>query len=426
MKNCKKLALFLALAMIATLVPPSLVSSTFEGGIASTVYASTTPASITISDGGFTLSPGATRSLSVSVDAQGTSLTGLTWHSSNWNVASVSLGGVVTARAHGSTTITATATFANGTVSSSSIIVSVGTSGNWWGGGHRWWDGFQWRYDGWWGGHGHRWWDGFQWRTGHYHRAWDGTRWVYDTSIWWDGHEWRSTNHRWWDGARWRYDSSGHHHRWWDGSRWVYDTSVWWDGFQWRSTNNQRWWDGVQWRDGGNRWWDGTRWVYGTDNRWWGQTTPLRTVHAGPVIALAEDADTSAPGEEALGMGGALPTEGTALRFTIGSIFMRGNGEVIELEAPPFIDRQTNRAMIPLRAVAEGLGAGIDWDAETRIARIERDETVITLSADQALPGGMGTPIVIDDRIFVPVRYVSEVLGETVRWDARNMAVYVN
>ncbi|MCL1844717.1 MAG: stalk domain-containing protein [Defluviitaleaceae bacterium] len=385
MKKSKKIALMLALAMLASVLPLNLAIGSGEGGAVSTVSANTastvvSPAAIFITGTGvsgshFSLAPNTTRALTVSFYPANVTDRRVTWWSSNPGIATVSAGGVVTARATGSTVINV-ASMAHPGIAHS-ITLTVTTSG--WQG-NRWWDGFQWRYDNWQGG-------------------------------------------RWWDGFQWRYDSS------WQGNRW-------WDGFQWRY--------GTQWQQT-HRWWDGHRWVYSND-WWWNQTTPARTVHGGggggggTASTVAAPGNATAPGNVAApgdaaapggagGVGGALPVvpgAGATLRFTIGSIFLRGEGLMVTLEAAPFIDRQTNRTMVPLRAIAEGLGAGIDWDEATRTAHINRDNVTMSLPVDQPLPGGMGVPMIVDGRTFVPLRYVSEILGEGVRWDAVNRAVYVN
>ena len=38
---------------------------------------------------------------------------------------------------------------------------------------------------------------------------------------------------------------------------------------------------------------------------------------------------------------------------------------------------------------------------------------------------GMGVSVIVDDRTFVPVRYVAEMLGAYVEWDAKNYAAYI-
>lgn len=92
-------------------------------------------------------------------------------------------------------------------------------------------------------------------------------------------------------------------------------------------------------------------------------------------------------------------------------------------DAAPFI--ADDRAMVPLRVIAEALGADIYWDGDTRTVRIVRGANALSLVIDAPLPDGLGTAIIKNDRTFVPTRYVSEMLGASVRWDGETRAVYV-
>jgi hypothetical protein len=113
------------------------------------------------------------------------------------------------------------------------------------------------------------------------------------------------------------------------------------------------------------------------------------------------------------------------MRFAIGSTIYTIGGIAGQIEAAPFIDPVYERTMIPVRAIAEGLGATVDWDEATRTVFIIRGGEVITLTVGVPLPGDMGTAAIVDGRTFVPARYVSEVLNATVRWDGTNQAVYI-
>jgi len=97
------------------------------------------------------------------------------------------------------------------------------------------------------------------------------------------------------------------------------------------------------------------------------------------------------------------------------------------LEAAPFIDG--GRTMVPFRAIATGLGAEIDWISETRTVVFERDAISADLTIGTALYDSdgdyMGTPVIVNDRTFVPLRHVSQVFGLDVRWDEANQAIYI-
>jgi len=97
----------------------------------------------------------------------------------------------------------------------------------------------------------------------------------------------------------------------------------------------------------------------------------------------------------------------------------------IPLEAPPFIDPLFERTMVPVRVIAEFLGATVTWEQATQTVTIANGGSAAQITIGEELPGGMGTAVIIEDRTFVPVRYVSDVLGAPVRWDGDAQAVFI-
>jgi hypothetical protein len=93
--------------------------------------------------------------------------------------------------------------------------------------------------------------------------------------------------------------------------------------------------------------------------------------------------------------------------FEIGSTSYTLNGQRGIMEAAPFI--ADDRTMVPLRLIAEAMGADVGFDAG--VVTITRGSDVATLTVGTPLPGGMGTPVIREDRTFVPVRFVAETLG---------------
>ena len=82
---------------------------------------------------------------------------------------------------------------------------------------------------------------------------------------------------------------------------------------------------------------------------------------------------------------------------------------------------------MPLRMVAEVLhpGAFHIFSSITRVVYIHTPYDILAIHIDLPLPDGMGTPMIVDGIVFVPVRYVADILGADVRWDASNRAVYI-
>jgi len=107
----------------------------------------------------------------------------------------------------------------------------------------------------------------------------------------------------------------------------------------------------------------------------------------------------------------------------IGDSTFTHNGITVVGDAAPFI--VDGRAHIPLRVIAEALGAEVVWDNRTRTGYMTLNGVTISIVIDMPLPDGMGTPVVINGRTFVPGRYISETFGATVRWDRDNHVVYI-
>ena len=99
------------------------------------------------------------------------------------------------------------------------------------------------------------------------------------------------------------------------------------------------------------------------------------------------------------------------------------DGKAVDFpDAKPFVD-DSNRTQVPIRAVAEMLDCDVDWNGDAKTATITRDSGVITLTlgSDIMTVNGkdvkMDTSVIIkDNRTYIPVRFIAEVLGLTVEW----------
>lgn len=96
----------------------------------------------------------------------------------------------------------------------------------------------------------------------------------------------------------------------------------------------------------------------------------------------------------------------------------------IFFDCNPFID-PNSRVMVPLRAIGEALGAVVQWNAQTKqITMIKGQQrsqlTIGKLTATvNGLPRQMDTsPVIVQSRTMVPVRFVSEFLGADVQWES--------
>jgi len=115
----------------------------------------------------------------------------------------------------------------------------------------------------------------------------------------------------------------------------------------------------------------------------------------------------------------------TQLRFVIGSTDFTYNGIPHQMASAPFVDRESNRTMIPLGVVAEVFGAEVGWAEATQTATIVLGGISLEISAAEPLLHSFGMAQSINGHIFIPLRYIAYAFGLQVRWDGANQAVYV-
>ena len=104
---------------------------------------------------------------------------------------------------------------------------------------------------------------------------------------------------------------------------------------------------------------------------------------------------------------------------------------VIFPDAKPFID-ENGRTLIPVRFVTESLGATVEWNEVYQEVKIKKDNVNISIminDKDIVVNGRIKTmdtkAIIKDGRTFVPIRYVAEELGATVGWDPNTRTVII-
>ena len=103
------------------------------------------------------------------------------------------------------------------------------------------------------------------------------------------------------------------------------------------------------------------------------------------------------------------------------------NGEAITFpDAQPFVD-ENSRTLIPVRFVAETMGADVSWDSDAQAAVIKQNGIVITVpigsdTISVTKDGSTSTvkmdtqAVLANDRTYVPIRYVAESLGAWVSY----------
>jgi N-acetylmuramoyl-L-alanine amidase len=106
------------------------------------------------------------------------------------------------------------------------------------------------------------------------------------------------------------------------------------------------------------------------------------------------------------------------------------NGKKLTTEVAPRIINDI--AVVPVRIIAEELGAEVKWEGETRKVNVVQNQVSINLQIDndQATVNGSAKkldipPMIVDGSTMLPLRFVGENLGMHVTWDPRSQSVYL-
>ena len=111
------------------------------------------------------------------------------------------------------------------------------------------------------------------------------------------------------------------------------------------------------------------------------------------------------------------------------------NGQLTKMDVKPTIVE--SRTMLPIRYVAEPLGATIGWDEETQKVTVSLADTKIELWVGQSNAKVNGAtvpidgdntsvkPLILSSRTMLPVRFVAETLGCKVGWQEETKEVTI-
>lgn len=101
------------------------------------------------------------------------------------------------------------------------------------------------------------------------------------------------------------------------------------------------------------------------------------------------------------------------------------NGKGVHFpDAVPYVD-ENGRTLAPARFVAQALGAEVIWDRDNSKAfiRVHNKSIAMTAGKNEASVNGEKVAldsgsIISENRLYVPVRFVAETLGASVNWEA--------
>lgn len=110
------------------------------------------------------------------------------------------------------------------------------------------------------------------------------------------------------------------------------------------------------------------------------------------------------------------------------------DGKKIDTSPSPVI--KNDRTLVPLRLISEHLGAAVEWNETNRSVHITKAERSAVLRIDNRLfdytQGQISyslcdvPPMILEDRTFVPLRLVSNILGVAINWDGTTRTVSVD
>ncbi len=121
--------------------------------------------------------------------------------------------------------------------------------------------------------------------------------------------------------------------------------------------------------------------------------------------------------------------ENKKLILTVGSKNAIVFGESVVNDVAPVIVNE--RTMLPARFVAEALGAKVLWDSNTRTVSIIGEKAIaITIGSDTAYVNGVAVKLdspafIMDDRTYLPLRFIAENLGADVEWLADELKIVI-
>ena len=119
-------------------------------------------------------------------------------------------------------------------------------------------------------------------------------------------------------------------------------------------------------------------------------------------------------------------------RFDASGVTVRLDGRVLDFARQPV--NESGRILVPFRAIAEALGADVQWNAQTRTAIARKGGTELRLTIDDPVPvlnGRRLEPLsvparIVDGHTMVPARVFAEAFGMKVDWDGQTRTVLID
>lgn len=107
------------------------------------------------------------------------------------------------------------------------------------------------------------------------------------------------------------------------------------------------------------------------------------------------------------------------------------NGKKVTFKDP--VLNKNGHLFLPMRNLYEIIGATVHWDQKTKTASAKRDENrvAVTVNSKTAIVNGKTVavnvpPFLYKDKTYVPIRFLSENLGGSVKWNQQSRKVEIS
>ena len=114
---------------------------------------------------------------------------------------------------------------------------------------------------------------------------------------------------------------------------------------------------------------------------------------------------------------------GKTIKLQIGSRIVNVDNEAVIYDAAPVI--RNDRTLVPIRIITEALGGKVDWNGAAKEVTLSINDKEIKMTIGKTLEKYGVAPVIIDGRTFVPVRFVADELGANVAWDDATKTVTI-
>ena len=113
--------------------------------------------------------------------------------------------------------------------------------------------------------------------------------------------------------------------------------------------------------------------------------------------------------------------EKTIVEMQIGRKSISVNGNLAQKDVAPVI--QNSRTLVPIRFITESLGGAVAWNGESKEVTLLLDGKEIKMTIGKTLEKYGVAPVIMDSRTYVPVRFVADALGAQTSWNEAEKTV---